>query len=398
MLKRVLGIATAALISLTFVSSAAMAGDKDDPSIKVRFLLQGQAQMTENGNPTGDGWDNEMFLRRARIILAGKVNKWIHFFMETDNPGMGKKGNWGVKTYVQDAFVDFQMYREFKVAVGMILLPFTHMNRQSAASLNTLDYHNPFSKGFVAGNVWRDAGIEARGIVANMLDYRVGVFNGLRGTATKDLATDEIQFNTNESPRVTGRVAFNVFEPETGFFYGGTSLGKKRILAIGAGFDFQPGAALDDKGGEKAYSAFSGDVYCDYPLNDKMSLTGQAAFVMFDRGNDQAKLKDAAGTVMTDAKGDIFDPGTFTPNAGTGMGAYGDLGFRYDMWQPVIGGEWYDSDKAGSDLMNMRAGINMFIKGHNANIKLEYARTQSGDHDGTMNSGSQITLQSQFLF
>jgi hypothetical protein len=390
MLNKVLGIAAAVIFALTLIPAVAMAGDEseaDKPAIKVRFLLQGQAQMTENGNPGGDGWGNEMFLRRARIILAGKVNRWIHFFMETDNPNMGKNGNWGVKTYVQDAFVDFQMFPEFKVAVGMILLPFTHMNRQGATSLNSLDYHNPFSKGFVAGNAWRDAGIEARGIVANTLDYRIGVFNGLRGKADSDLAADEIRLNSDDSPRVTGRVAVNVFEPEKGFFYGGTSLGKSRILSAGLGFDFQPGAALDDQGGEKMYMALSGDVFWDIPLNDEMEITGQVAFVMFDRGNDQG---------MDENK--LFVTDTFTPNAGTGMGAYGDIGFRYGMWQPVIGGEWFDSDKVGADLMNMRGGVNMWIKGHAANLKLEYALTQTGDHDGTMNSGSQITLQSQFLF
>ena len=394
MLKKVLGIAVLAMFALTLLPAVAMAGDDGDadkPAIKVRFLLQGQAQFTEDGNPGEDGWGNEMFLRRARIILAGKVNKWIHFFVETDNPGMGKNGNWDVKTYIQDAFVDFRMYKEFRVAAGMILLPFTHMNRQGATSLNTLDYHNPFSKGFVAGNAWRDAGIEVRGIVANTLDYRVGVFNGLRGKATgttaADLQENEIRFNSNDAPRFTGRVAVNVFEPEPGFFYGGTTLGKSRILAAGFGFDFQPGAALDDQGGETRYMAMSGDVYWDIPLNDDMEVTGQAAFVMFDRGNDQGKDENQ-----------VFVTDTFTPNAGTGMGAYGDLGFRYGMWQPIVGGEWFDSDKVGADLMNIRGGINMWIKGHSANLKLEYAYLKSGDLDGDMTPNGQITLQSQFLF
>ena len=47
----------------------------------------------------------------------------------------------------------------------------------------------------------------------------------------------------------------NVLEAETGFFYAGTYLGKKKILAIGAGFD-----------GQKDFHAYAADAFFDYPL------------------------------------------------------------------------------------------------------------------------------------
>jgi hypothetical protein len=398
MRKITVSFISAILLAMVLIPATVRADDADKPNLKVRFLLQSQAQMTEDGNPAGDAWGTEFFLRRARIILAGNVTKWLHFFMETDNPNMGKNGDWTPKTFIQDAFVDFRLMDEFNIAAGMILLPFSHMNRQSAASLNTLDYHNLFSGKFVKDFVWRDAGVEFRGLISNMFDYRIGIFNGARGigdiTKHKDykdkyanLAEGEVPTinNPTDAPRITGRISLNIFDPEPGFFFGGTNLGKKKVLAIGAGFDFQPGAALDDKGNNKMYAAASGDIYLDIPLNDKLELTGQAAFVWFDRGNDENVLKD---TGLLDYS---------TASKGTGLGAYGDLGFRYDFIQPVVGFEWFDSDNDAGDTTNIRAGVNWWIKGHSTNLKLEYAYLVSGGADFDDGS-SQITLQSQFLF
>lgn len=368
------GLFTVAMV----VAGGAYAQDKDAPNIKVRLLLQSQVQATEAGNPNGDGLGTEFFLRRARIILAGNINKLVHFFVETDNPYMGKNGDWGKAFFIQDAFVDFQFMPEFNVAAGMILLPFSHHNRQGAISLNSVDYHNLFSGRFVKDFVWRDAGIEVRGLVSDVLDYHLGIFNGLRGEKIDGMET----LNPDDLPRVTGRLALNIFEPETGFFYSGTYLGKKKVLQFGAGFDLQPDSILSESGTTAMYTALSADAFWSIPLDEKMELTGQVAFVWYNRGHDMV-----TGAV-----------GSYLPNAGTGMGVYGDLGFRYDVYQPTIGGEWFNSDREGSDLANLRADFLWWFNGHSANLKLEYAYLIAGEGIDFGDGASQVTLQSQLLF
>jgi len=377
------------------VSGSLLAQENDAPNLKVRFLLQSQVQGTEDGNPESDGLGTEFFLRRVRIILAGNVNKLIHFFVETDNPNMGKNGDWGKSFFIQDAFVDFRFMPEFNVAAGMILLPFTHHNRQSAASLNSVDYHNLFSKRFIKDFVWRDAGIEVRGIVANMLDYHVGVFNGLRGVVVDGppfaAEKGKVTLNPNDIPRITGRLALNIFEPETAFFYGGTYLGKKKVLQFGAGLDVQPDSILTESGTTSMYTAVSADAFWDIPLNEKMELTGQVAFVWYNRGYEEVPAPSSPTAQ------DMFGY-ALVRSAGSGMGVYGDLGFRYDVYQPTIGGEWFNSDKDGADLANLRADFLWWFKGHNANLKLEYAYLIKGEGIDFGKGASQVTLQSQFLF
>ena len=58
--------------------------------------------------------------------------------------------------------------------------------------------------------------------------------------------------------RVAGRVQVNLMDAETGFFYAGSYLGTKKVLSIGASFDFQ------DAQNATAYKYFAGDVFVDH--------------------------------------------------------------------------------------------------------------------------------------
>ncbi len=365
------------MICVAVVSTAApvqAAGkNADAPKIQVRFLIQpqmqlGQAKKGDGGTwtPDDNGIGQEFYLRRTRVILAGKVNKWIHFFFETDNPNMGRNGGFG-NTFTQDGFIDFRFFNEFKVAMGMILLPFSRHNRQSAASLMGLDYHGAVFAGWGPQAIWRDYGIEARGIVAKKLDYRVGVFRGFRGAAA-----------TNDAPRISGRVAYNFFDVESKFFYGGTYLGKSKHLSIGYGFDLQPEGGVDGKGKKGLYYALTGDVFLDWPLGDGMAITANGGFMFYSWGPKKT-------------------------NALTSLAGFGEVGFFIKGFQPVFGLEMGNPlDKKtfkNTQFQNFRVGLNYFIKGHNATVKIEYANVANAVGQKIDNRRrNMFTLQTQLLF
>ncbi|MBM4373050.1 MAG: hypothetical protein FJ098_15455 [Deltaproteobacteria bacterium] len=371
----------AVLVAAGSLWVAPASAGEDDPSIQVRLLLQPQMQLIqakkqipgEGVTPDDNGMGQEFFLRRTRIILAGNVNKWIHFFFETDNPNMGRNGA-ATNTFTQDGFVDFRFYNELKVAMGMILLPFSRHNRQSAASLMGLDYHAPVFTAFGPTNLWRDYGIEARGIVMNHIDYRVGVFRGFQGPAA-----------TNDVPRFAGRVVYNVFDVEDNFFYGGTYLGNKKIVALGFGFDVQPEGAVDEDGRKDTYYAFTGDVFVDWPLGQDMAATLNTGVLYYYNGDKKTVI-------------------------GTSIALFGELGFLWKGLQPVFGFEWaqpMDTDTfKDNQILNFRAGLNYYIKGHNATVKLEYASTLNtigfakvpGGPDAEELRRNVVTLGTQLLF
>ena len=74
--------------------------------------------------------------------------------------------------------------------------------------------------------------------------------------------------------RVTARAVYYPFEHESGFFYAGSYLGSKKVLAIGVSMDHQ-----DD------YNAHGADVFLDLPLANNDVLTAQLGYTHYDGGD-----------------------------------------------------------------------------------------------------------------
>lgn len=240
-------------------------------SLNFGFLVQPQGETITT--PDGTQTSKNLFLRRFRLIFGGSVTDWMSFFVDTDSPNLGKANADGSKIlerlFVQDAIFTVTARPEFQVDAGMLLVPLSHNSGQSAATLLALDY-GPYS--FLASDpttclMGRDFGAEARGYVAKHLEYRVGVFQGNRG------ASASAPF------RYFGRVVWYPLDAETGFFYSGTTLGSRRIVAIGGSLDHQ---------GD--YNTRAVDLYVDQPLPGGDAATFQANFVHYDGGRLLAQL------------------------------------------------------------------------------------------------------------
>jgi hypothetical protein len=363
-----------AFIGLTLLPAVVRAAENTTPPpLAFRFLFQPQVQLTEKDAPDKTAWGKEAFVRRARIILSGNVSERISFFAETDIPNWGKNGQWSGEMYLQDAYIDFLLVKDggfvnnLHLAAGMILLPFSHNGRQSAASLNTLDYHGALVQ-FPTGStkVWRDNGLEARGLFWNKrLDLRLGVFNGLRGNAA-----DTRPANAQDGPRFTGRVQYNFLDAEEAFFYGGNYLGTKKVLSVGGGLDSMTG-----------YRATTLDLFLDYPLRPDLGLVFQANY--FHYSPDASAL----------------GPGFEAPN---GQAFDLEAGLRYKAFEPVISFERFNPENIDSRptdfAENLRCGLNWWIKGHTVNLKAEYARLKTKDALSLDKSRGQWTFQAQVFY
>lgn len=342
----------------------------DDQYLELHYLLQVQAYSQQVKDTTTDDkyWSKDSMIRRSRIILKGQAAQGVEFFMETDAPKQEDNNN-GKYLFTQDAYVDFTVAKELKIAFGHILLPFMHHNRQSAATLLCADYSAAVVP--VGGNVWRDTGVEFRGLLANgMVDYRIGIWDGKDRDAT---ATPVI--NKNDMPRYTGRVQVNLKDAEEGFFYSGNYLGKKSIISFGMGLDYQQDAF---NGGTKAkdYTAWTIDVYFDHPVGGNNVLTLQGAYV--------------------NVKNSPFITGGNTEKADM---YFAEGGFLINgTWQPVARYYYKETETTTgtkSKISEIAGGLNYYIKGHNANVKVEYAQQLKDETDNFKNK--QVTVQCQIF-
>jgi hypothetical protein len=236
-------------------------------SLKFGLLLQPQGEWIDT--TTAEHTTENLYLRRFRILLGGKLGDKVTFFVETDTPNVGKAAADGTKSeanmYVQDASITYSFTPSIMIDGGMLLLPLSHNAQQGATTLLPVDY-GPYS--FLASTpttsrVGRDYGAQFRGyLFNNHLEFRAAITDGVRGASAKNPF------------RTTYRVVFYPFDAETGFFYTGTNFGKKRIVAIGGSYDAQ-----------KDYKTTSGDLYVDLPAGKSGdAVTLQADFTNYDGG------------------------------------------------------------------------------------------------------------------
>ena len=341
-------------------------------SIKLGILLQPQYQALSS--PTLNGYSQNLFLRRTRILVGGTLLGVIDYFVDTDYPNLflssnvaGEMGapNTSVKAApgmnIQDAFATYKGLGDvFKVDAGFMLPPMSHNAVQGAGTLYSWDY---FSYTFQHTNsfltsappVGRDVGVQLRGLVLDgHLEYRAGLFQGLRNAQT---ATD---VGSRNFFRATGRVQVNLLDAEPGFFYAGTYLGTKKIASLGAAFDVQSG-----------YKYFALDGIVDLPLGPGVATA-------------QVNLAH-------------WDGGTFIPALVKQTALMGEAGYAFSAvhLSPIVRIEHLSGSGALANQSRYGAGVGFWPYGHNSNLKAFYTRTQTS---GAPRGFDQFNLQWQVYF
>lgn len=398
-----------------------------DKWIDLHLLFQMQYTSTRTWDNTNgekeadDVWVNDFAPKRMRLMFNGQLAPNLTFFVETDLATSfmyAKKGTFSnpvadsevttkneqYMVFLQDAYINYKVADELQIAFGMILLPFTHLNRQSAVSLLGVNY-NTTVVNLPDTTVWRDYGIEFRGLLANkMIDYRVGIFDGVERKVdlnNDDAVTTSDNINDGGMPRITGHVQINLADAEEGFFFSENYLGKKKILSFGGGVDYQKGIRYNDvdKNANVVndtvdYLAWTVDVVVDYPINPTMVLAFQAAYISAKNRPYLGSVKHTEGVVDQE------------------YGYYAQAGLLLGNIQPVLKYmTWVQQDAFGDKLGDntvtyLVAGLNYYINGHNANIKIEYqhpmGENESKSNTATYNSEQinqsgekKITLQAQ---
>ena len=341
-------------------------------SIRLGLLLQPQFQSVSSA--TLNGYSNDLYIRRTRILLGGTLLGVFEYFVDTDFPNLflteppmmgmpdpGTKATPGMN--IQDAIGTWKAYGDMiKVDVGYMLPPLAHNAVQGATTLYSWDYFTyTFQSGVAApfnasaSPVGRDAGLQLRGLVVDgHLEYRAGLFQGRREAAT---ATDVVARNFF---RFTGRLQVNLLDPEPGFFYAGTYLGAKRILSVGGSVDLQD-----------SWRYFAVDGFLDFPLGPNV-ITAQINYAYWN----------ANGGIVT------------FPNRESAL--MGEAGFLIGAaaLSPIIRVEhlWVTNE---NDTTRLGGGLAWWPFGHNSNLKAFYTNAKT---ENAARSVNQFNVQWQLYF
>ena len=335
-------------------------------------------------NPRGDGPSYDFFIRRARLMLWGSATKEISFFFDTDEPNIGKGGNFSAGGFiVQDAFATYTFMPEVRLDAGLMLVPFSHHTLEGATSLNSLDYHSDLVR-YPTGRIWRDAGIQIRGVaLQDHLHYRLGLFEGVRNAALPALPAapappapgpTRTLVNPGGVPRLTALVRGNILGVEPDFFFKGIYFSKTPIISVGAGFDFQPNSVIKLNQSHGHYMAASADAFVEYPFTEADELIVKGNLFWYGEG-----ATTIAGSAMV-------------PSGA--LGVFAEAGFRHDWIEPVVFVDIQSGSKGktatnpangtvmaptvATDILAPHLGVNFWILKHNFNIKTDvgYRKTQ----------------------
>ncbi len=419
---------------------------------------------------TASSWD--IGLRRSRMLVLGKLSEDVlivsHFGINNQTISTGGVGAPGRKSaaenpnddgkkpqlFLHDAFVEFRVTGGAKptddgLFIGTGLNYCNGLSRMSCAStLNIMTVDAPifnWTNIDAADQFGRYMGIYAKGKVAGF-DYQLTYDMPFRypvGSAFTAIATDSAtivktasQVVSNYSARnVNGMfaayAAYELFEKEnrTLPYTVGSYVGTKKVLNVGAGFQYQPdgmwtatGTALDSgrikrDTADVAMKHVAVDVFLDLPLRtdkDPDAITAYAVYYMLNYGKNYVRNIGIMNPATSATSGQSFNgSGNAMPLLGTGSIFYTQVGYvlpgRYGIFsdgafskmriQPYVALTHSNFEGLKDPYTMPEAGLNLYLDGHNAKITIHYkARPVYDASKALMYSSPEVITQAMVYF
>jgi len=382
------GAACAALVAGALPLSA-LAGPTiqggDQGSLTITYALQGWMQHRSFASDANAGSATDAFLRRNRLTFSGQYNDYVGFYAQIEAGNDSRFGQDNRSVYYHDAYVTLDYRDDLRFIVGRFKNTFSRENLEACLEPLTMDRAEVLSYTPFGGS--RDTGLAVWGnLLDAKLQYRFMVADGREGA-----------YVPKDSPRLTARVHYSFWDPESNYGYLGTYLGTAKVLTIGAAYDKQSSVAYGDwplRRDIKDYKAWTVDAFMEYPARSGVYTVSAAAF-KYDTGGAYNQSPDPALPVNSDLKGFYLQGGYMLP----GKVSPGRLQFfarheSSDYGVKIGTAEYYDQ-KWNS------VGANWYLDGQKLKVSLEYAKVKFDTPDPTTRSlrdYNQLTLGLQFIF
>lgn len=373
-------------VALAVSAGAVQAGPTitygDEGFVTLNYAVQIWAQGRDYTSTTDSGQTTDIFLRRNRITLSGQYNDYVGFYAQLEAGNDSKGGQDNRSVYYRDAYLTFDWTDSMRFIIGRFKNTFSRENLEACLEPLTLDRAEVLSYTPFGGS--RDTGVAMWGNVADgHFQYRLMASDGREG--------DEV---VKDSPRLTGRVHWSLWDPEFDYGYRGTYLGTRKVLTFGAAYDYQADVAYADytnRGSSSDYRAWTTDVFLEYPTSVG-TVTASAAYM--DYSVDDAINKDPDPTlpVNSELQGEYAKLGYLFPGK-VGVGRL-QLFARYEKLDYGISNGFYDNRWLG-------AGANYYISGQQLKVTFEYARVDFDRGDPSnpaLQDYDQATLGLQLIF
>lgn len=361
------------------------------PEDKGVLQIDYKGQFRMNVRDTGSGLEDDdvttnFGFRRNRLALRGAWGDVVSMYVQTEfaedlnvTALDVAPANTGSDFQMLDAVVRFNFKPGFKLSVGKFKYNFSRENLEACEDPLTLD-RSLFVR--TAYTTTRDQGLAAWGnFLKDRLQYRVDVMEGRKAVSGAS--------SPGSNPRFSARAHVTLLEPESGYGYKGTYLGKKKVLTFGGAFQFESKVAYTDASTRvqpEDYKGYTADGYFEYPMKAG-TVTLSAAWEKVDLGEAYLGADPDSGAVGLNGgkNGWYAKAGYLLP--GTPLQLFG----RYEKWRFARLDDTYD------ELVDWVAvGAHYYVWGQNLKISAEYSHT-AFDKQEERDFNSFVT-QLQFIF
>jgi len=319
----------------------------------------------------------DFYFRRNRLSFLGMANETFGGVLQLEYFGGRRIGSLDVskedsKFYVniQDAYATAVVSNALQLRAGITKQVLTREIQEGCFDPLSSDRSSfilfPFSHNEVRGyrsKTTRDTGVTVLGnFFSDVFQYRWAVMEGNK-------------YSGSTAPpgagyRYTARAHVSLLDPESGWGYRGSYLGRKKVLTLGGGYEMEPKAVFNPtRTGANDYKAYTVDAFYEQPTGvGTFTLSG--AYLKLDFEN--AGVSNVPGT--TDINGE--------KNGWYGKGAYmlgkTQIFGRYEKWRFAN-----LNNVVGQMVTYASTGINYYIKGQDLRLTLEFSRTGFGKPNPT---------------
>lgn len=357
-------LGVALLAGPAFAGPVMKFGPEDKGLLKLEYKGQLQLTVRDTGaEADGKGTTEEFNFRRNRLALMGAYGDKIGLYVQSEFGEDQNIGPLGVSDgdnsdfQLIDAVMRFKLHKNVNVWAGKFKYNLTRENLEACEGPLTMDRSLLIRAPFVTT---RDKGVAVWGDLAEgMFQYKLDVMNGRNDS----VSSPESNF------RYSARAHVSLLDPETGYGYQGTYLGKKKVLTVGAAYQMEDAVAYANsvaQTGAVDYQAWTADLFFEYPVEQMGTVTFSAAYVDYDLDSAYQGAAPEAGTIGLNGEknGYYLKAGYLLPNLPL------QLFVRAESWSFAnLGGV------VNQDVDWFGGGVNYYFNDQNLKLTLELSNT-----------------------
>lgn len=380
-------VATAMLSAAQLAVAGATISFGEDKYISAGFGFISSYNSVEDGSNSGSDRSNDFSLDSARIYLSGSFNKYIKGMFNTEKNIAAPGGGSSDTIQIIDANVQFQLTPEIAIWAGRFLSPSDRANMAGPYYSMGGGYWAGIASryGFNGGVIGRDEGVAlVTSFMEDHLAISFGAFEGDKSFRLSGIGAQGESAAVKDKMMYAGRVQFDFWDAEPGYYGTGNYFGAKDILAIGVAGRMKKDGAVGATGLVGDYKSYSVDFLLEKKDVGPGTFSTEAAYYYYDTDN-----------VFLAEQGNAYSAGLgYLFNEPVGWGKF----------MPIVRYQKFDADgtttggsvntRTGADTKRFEIGTNYVIAPYNAVITATYGKTDTTAASSV--DDIKIALQMQF--